>query len=134
MVAMTIMIERMRAKMTEGTGIIGCAVSLWMLARKQQVWSEATFGSDQERGPLGVLKHLEKEAREAQQAVGTPEIRMELADCFLLLLDASRRAGMDVDDLIVAAREKHEINRMRAWMKPVDDEPVEHVRSDDDSE
>ena len=126
------MMERMRAKMTEGTGVIGCAVSLWMLAREQQAWSEATFGSDRERGPRGALKHLEKEARESQEAIGTPDIRMELADCFLLLLDASRRAGIDLEDLISAAREKHKINRKRTWNTPVDDEPIEHVRSDDD--
>ena len=114
--------------MAEERGIIGFGISLWMLARDQREWSEATFGSDQERGPLGALKHLERESREAQQAVGTPEIRMELADCFLLLIDASRRAGVDLEDLIAAARAKHEVNRMRSWMKPVDDEPVEHVR------
>jgi len=101
---------------------------LHLLCFKQQKWSEATFGNDMERGPLGALKHLEKEAREAQQAVGTPEIRMELADCFLLIMDASRRAGIDIEDLIDAAREKHAINRMRTWPKPVGDEPVEHVR------
>ena len=114
--------------MSEERGTIGNAVRLWMLANDQRKWSERTFGSDQERGPLGALKHLEKEAREAQQAVGTPEIRMELADCFLLLIDASRRAGVDMEDLIDAAREKHAINRMRKWPKPMDDEPVEHVK------
>ena len=34
---------------------------------QQAEWSRATFGSDTERGPLGPLKHLEKEAKEAQE-------------------------------------------------------------------
>jgi len=110
-------------------GIVSGAVQLWVLEHEQRVWSEATFGSG---GPLGALKHLEKEAREAQDAVGTPEIRMELADCFLLLIDASRRAGVDLRELIAAAREKHLVNRKRTWGTPVDDEPVEHVREESD--
>ncbi len=91
-----------------------------LLCMKLKKWSEATFGSDRERGPLGALRHLEKEAREAQQAVGTPEIRMEMADCFLLILDASRRAGISAGDLIQAAMEKQAINRRRTLATELD--------------
>lgn len=31
-------------------------------------WSQKTFGSDDERGPIGALKHLAKEAKEAAEA------------------------------------------------------------------
>jgi NTP pyrophosphatase (non-canonical NTP hydrolase) len=98
------------------------------LVRDQSRWSQATFGSDQERGPMGALKHLEKEARECQEAVGTPELREELADCFLLLLDASRRAGIKPTQLVEAAQEKMAKNKLRTWPKPTPDQPVEHVR------
>ena len=36
---------------------------------EQGEWSQKTFGLDSERGPLGPLKHLEKEAREGQEQV-----------------------------------------------------------------
>lgn len=94
----------------------------------QSEWSQATFGTDAERGPMGALKHLEKESRECQEAVGTPELREELADCLLLLLDASRRAGVKPTQLVEAAQAKMQKNRQRVWPKPTSDEPVEHVR------
>lgn len=95
------------------------------LAADQSQWSQATFGTDAERGPLGALRHLEKEARETQEA---PQDSEEYADCFLLILDAARRAGISPLQLIEAAQRKMVINRARTWPKPVDDNPVEHVR------
>ncbi len=95
------------------------------LASDQSNWSQATFGTDHERGPLGALRHLEKEARETQEA---PDDSEEYADCFLLILDAARRAGISPRLLIEAAERKMTINRARTWPKPVDDNPVEHVR------
>lgn len=102
------------------------------LVRDQSKWSQATFGSDRERSCLGALRHLEKEAAEAAQAfrehgVGD-ELREELADCFLLLLDASRRAGIKPMQLVEAAQAKMVTNKARTWPKPTSDEPVEHVR------
>lgn len=95
------------------------------LAKDQSEWSQATFGTDQERGPLGALRHLEKEAVETQAA---PYDIEEYADCFLLILDAARRAGISPLQLIEAAQHKMVINRQRTWPRPVDDFPVEHVR------
>jgi len=91
-------------------------------------WSQATFGADVERGPLGALKHLEKEAREAQAAPLDPS---EYADCFLLILDAARRSGISPLKLVLHAREKMAINKARTWPKPTSDEPVEHDRTHD---
>jgi hypothetical protein len=98
---------------------------LTALAQDQSDWSQATFGTDQERGPLGALRHLEKEARETQAA---PDDVEEYADCFLLILDAARRAGISPRQLVEAAQRKMVINRQRTWPRPVDDQPVEHVR------
>lgn len=98
------------------------------LVADQAKWSQATFGEDTERGPMGPLKHLEKEARECQDAVGTPHLTEELADCLLLLLDASRRAGLKPLELVKAAQEKMQTNKSRTWPKPTSHEPVEHVR------
>lgn len=98
-------------------------IDLWDVARDQAKWSQATFGKDQDRGPIGALKHLEHEAREAQAA---PNDVSEYADCFLLVLDAARRAGFSVRDLLTAAIDKQEINESREWPKPTSDEPVFH--------
>jgi len=98
-------------------------------------WSQSVFGTDTERGPLGALKHLEKEAREAQGEVleatvsGYEELHEEIADCLFLTFDAARRAGMTLDQLLDTAFAKLEKNRKRVWQKPTNaDEPIEHVR------
>lgn len=95
------------------------------LAADQAVWSQATFGTDQTRGPIGPLKHLEKEAREAQAEPGDVT---EYADCLLLVLDAARRAGFPVRVLVAAATEKLRVNQARSWPASKGDEPVKHVR------
>ena len=109
---------------------------------EQSEWSQATFGTDTERGPLGALKHLEKEAKEAQREVEkiqriqsntdssiADSLNTEIADCLFLTFDAARRAGMTLDSLLDTAFRKLEINKQRKWNKPTSDEPVEHVRS-----
>lgn len=121
------------------------------LARDQAEWSQATFGTDAERGPVGALRHLAKEAKETEEAVRSlqnnraaswanetakakfievreKEVREEFADCLLLLLDASRRARISPLELIRAAAAKMVKNKSRQWSKPTTDEPVEHVR------
>lgn len=94
--------------------------------QRHSEWSQATFGTDAERGPIGPLKHLEREAREAQ---AKPDDLEEYADCLFLVLDATRRAGYTLDDLLAAAFAKLAVNRKRIWQKPTSDEPVEHVRT-----
>lgn len=88
-------------------------------------WSQATFGADDERGPLGPIRHLRKETYELEAAPTDPE---EYADALLLLLDASRRAGISLADLIAAGRAKLEVNKARAWPDGNADQPVEHAR------
>ena len=115
---------------------------------EQAEWSEATFGKTSERGPLGALKHLEKEAKEAQVEASllieskkedsiltrddvkdiTSNLKVELADCLFLTLDSARRAGMTLDELLDTAFIKLEINKNRKWQRPTSDGPVEHVR------
>lgn len=95
------------------------------LVKQQAHWSRETFGSDAERGPIGPLKHLAKEAVEAQQNPTDPS---EYADCLILTLDASRRAGIGAVALLRHAIAKMAVNKSRAWPKPTSDEPVEHVR------
>lgn len=93
---------------------------------EHSAWSQKTFGTDAERGPIGALKHLEKEAREAQ---AKPTDLEEYADCLFLTFDAARRAGISLDQLIDIAFAKLEKNRLRRWVKSdKPDEPTEHER------
>jgi len=114
---------------------------------EQAEWSEATFGKTSERGPLGALKHLEKEAKECQIEANlliyykveegiteedikttTDNLKVEIADCLFLTLDSARRAGMTLDELLDVAFEKLEVNKKRKWQRLTSDGPVEHVR------
>lgn len=93
---------------------------------RHAVWSQATFGKDTNRGSIGALKHLEKEAREAQ---ANPTDREEYADCVFLVFDAARRAGMSYDDLFDEVEKKFVKNKKRVWQTPTSpDQPIEHVR------
>lgn len=92
----------------------------------QADWSQATFGLDSERGPIGPLKHL---AKEVQEALANIDDEMEYVDCFFLVLDAARRKGMTPNRLLDLAFEKLEINKRRKWNRPTSDDPVEHDRS-----
>jgi NTP pyrophosphatase (non-canonical NTP hydrolase) len=103
---------------------------------EQAAWSQATFGKDTERGPIGPMLHLAKEVEEVLADIRTPnaadKLPEEFADCLFLLFDASRRAGISYDALLNAAWVKLEKNKRRTWPKPKsNDEPVEHDRSKD---
>jgi hypothetical protein len=92
----------------------------------QSEWSQATFGTDAERGPIGPLKHLEKEAREAQEHPTDP---FEFADCLFLVFDSARRAGFTLDQLTRFCWQKLEINKQRKYPKTTDmNAAVEHER------
>lgn len=109
----------------------------------QAAWSQATFGTDLERGPVGPLRHLASETAEAahewerwvRDSAHNPGVApipkgaffMELADCLLLLLDASRRGGIKFVKLVEAAQEKMELNKKRRWPVSQPDAPVEHI-------
>jgi len=99
------------------------------LLTDQAAWSQETFGSDEVRGPLGAAKHLCKEAEELRDALGTETDLEELADCQLLLWDIARRSGYTFQQLLEACKLKMGINKARTWPKPINDEPVEHVRT-----
>lgn len=73
------------------------------------------------------MKHL---AKEVGDALASPKDVTEYADCLILVMDAARRAGHDHVALLQAALVKMDVNKVRRWPKPVDDEPVEHVRSE----
>ena len=114
------------------------AVDMLDFWERQAEWSQETFGPDKERGPLGPLKHLQKEAGEAvreaekltnlEPGQSMEALREEIADCLFLVFDAARRAGMSYAALTAECKRKLAKNKARTWPKPTSDEPVEHVR------
>ncbi len=106
------------------------------LVEDHSAWSQATFGSDEERGAIGPLKHLAKEAMEVVRALESGDsaaAEMELADCFMLMLDAMRRMKMKLGHLATKTQEKLEINKKREWPKADPNEPVFHTKSEDEA-
>ena len=88
-------------------------------------WSQETFGNNSERGPIGPLKHLIKEAGEAIEA---PKDILEYADCQILVWDAAARAGFSYDELIAAVTAKFAMLKHREYPKTSDGEISEHVK------
>lgn len=118
--------------MPETTDSAAILVSVW---DKLDRFSQETFGSDEERGPIYPLRHLEREAREAQVAsvnadVSPESVHEEIVDCYLIILDAARRAGMDYEMLLQGAAVKLAINMTREWGEPDQDGVIEHVDDD----
>lgn len=101
------------------------------LAHAHGQWSEATFGTSEMRGPLGPLRHLQKEV---QEAIDAPYDASEYADLLLLVLDASRRAGLSGLGLVAQAFAKLDANKLRDWPVGEPDQPVEHVRGTSDTD
>lgn len=92
-------------------------------------WSRKTFGTDQERGPVGPLTHMKKELeKELLPPDGDPYKLDEYADILILLCDAARRAGFQHYQLIDAGIAKMEINKARKWAKPTGDAISEHIK------
>lgn len=92
-----------------------------------RAWSDATFGTPQERGPVGALKHLAKEALEAAE---DPTDITEFVDCLFLLWDGVHRAGFTMEQVIAAGFPKLQVLHGRAYDRSTPpDQPAEHDRS-----
>ena len=98
-------------------------------------WSDKTFGG--QRNPA-IAHHLLKEVKELIAEFDSPEempdkylsIRMEFADCFMLLLDSATHAGITANELLQVTKEKLEINKNRKWGEPDENGVVEHLREE----
>ena len=88
-------------------------------------WSEATFGDNTVKGPIGPLKHLIKEAGEA---IEVPKDIFEYADCQILVWDAARRAGFSHEQLMTAVDLKADILATRVYPRTADGEVSEHIK------
>lgn len=88
-------------------------------------WASGTFGTAQQRGPVGPLHHLAKEANETAE---DPTNIVEYADCLIIFLDAMWRAGFTLQQVVDAAHSKMKVNRARKWPKAVEGKPCEHIK------
>lgn len=100
------------------------------ISEQQRTWSEETFGPREVRGPIGALKHMQKElANELLQ--GQDRDPKEYADLLLLWLDAIHRAGLTLTKVLAVTELKLEENQLRTWpdWRQADPlAPVEHIR------
>ena len=105
----------------------------WEFWQDLQFWSEDTFGLTKDRNPIGPLKHLIKEA---QETIAEPDNLEEYADMLFLLYESVRCAGFDYHELMCAARDKLKKNKKRLWPRADINfnEPIEHIRNEDQSE
>jgi hypothetical protein len=97
------------------------------LIERNKAWSSATFGTN--KRTLGLIKHIQKELAEIE---ADPEDLTEWVDVILLGMDGYWRHGGRPDQLLNTLITKSEINYMRVYpMPPNDDEAMEHDRSRD---
>lgn len=84
-------------------------------------FTDEVFGAST---PVSKLHHL---TEEVQELIDAPDDKMEWADCMILLIDAAKKAGYDMDDLYQAVQSKMEINKKRKWGAPDENGVVRHV-------
>jgi len=106
-------------------------------------WSDKTFG-DGQRNPA-IVYHLKKEVDELIEGFKTlynlldnpsmneysnvqiGRIKMEYADCLMLLLDSVHHFDITSIELLELVRIKLEINKKRKWGIPDENGVVEHL-------
>lgn len=111
------------------------------LALEAAEFSEKTFGDPGESIGLGAAYHLQEEVDELIQSIKfyikynseypngntKPEMEMEFADCFLLIIDSARKCGINHNELVALAQRKLEINKSRTWGAPDENGVIKHI-------
>jgi len=114
----------------------------YRLVKDIKKWSDETFGKNRKNLPLPILYHLTKEVPEAIVSATfmnlyrgkkcRKRLLMELADCFMLVVDAASHSGFTPEELLKAVEKKLEINKIRKWGEPDENGTVEHIRKNDE--
>lgn len=91
-------------------------------------WQKEKFG---DATPLSKIAHLAEEVIELYEAINNKEpeqnIRMEFADCIMLLFGAAKAHGLSYEDICEAIAQKYEINKSRKWGEPDENGVVKHI-------
>lgn len=93
-----------------------------------RLWADETFGHD--RRAVSALHHLKDEADEAIREIedGDPyKAIVELADCFLLVLDAAGKHGVEFELLYEVSVSKLAISKGRKWGPPDENGVCHHI-------
>lgn len=93
-----------------------------------RAWTDKTFPG---ATGIGALRHMQREADETIEAIQEGRrlgALQELADCYLLLLNACSRMGFSFDSLQFMAEKKMEENRKRTWGQVNYEGFAEHIK------
>jgi uncharacterized protein YabN with tetrapyrrole methylase and pyrophosphatase domain len=83
-------------------------------------WSKKVFGTDLKRKE-GLANHLKEEAAEVKAAVwanNRHDLKYQLADCLIIMLDLARLYDITADEIIIATKDKMITNYSRKWEGP----------------
>ena len=77
------------------------------------------------------LAHLDLELKELKSDIesNSKDKRLELADCFMLLIGIAAFEGFTYEDVIDALEEKMKINKRRKWGEPDSNGVVSHIKN-----
>ena len=118
--ALQLGVAELQQKLEAATAVAG----MWQLLQDDiAAWSDATFGPGSKR-LNGIVDHLRREVDEL--AANTAD-STEFADCLMLLIDAARCAGLNTTMLLLASRQKLEVNKLRKWGPIETDGSILHV-------
>ena len=100
-------------------------------------WQHKTFESVE---CVNIAEHLRLEAIELKESIeihnekGTMgtfwNMEEELADCLILLISCSKKAGFSAHDLILAGTKKLMINKKRTWGKQNENGTYTHIENE----
>jgi len=90
-------------------------------------WQKETFGKATAKSKV---IHLLDEVLELKNDLdnNNPDIRLEYADCILLIYGSAHANGMSYEDICSAVDEKMKINKSRIWGKPDENGVVNHIK------
>ena len=91
-------------------------------------WQRETFPQST---AITKLAHLDLELKELKSDIesNSKDKRLELADCFMLLIGIAAFEGFTYEDVIDALEEKMKINKRRKWGEPDSNGVVSHIKN-----
>lgn len=91
-------------------------------------WQKETFGQATSHSKACHLRDEVEELIESLENSNKDNIKMEFADCFILLFGAASCNGMTMEDIQKCIDDKMGINYKRKWGKPDGNGVVKHIK------
>jgi predicted house-cleaning noncanonical NTP pyrophosphatase (MazG superfamily) len=86
-------------------------------------WTVEKFGNP--TNPIPSLNHLREELEEL---IADHQSAEEWADCFIILIHAAKKAGLDMTQIYSFITDKHFINKSRQWSEPDENGVCHHIK------